>query len=382
MCCRGGPGAAGDKDSSQEDTVIDVATMQQGESDTAAAYAAVAGGVFYNRTSGWSGKTYEEAITFCSSKENTPQLCPYESYCPLGERKLPYGGGIGEDELEDCPDGKSWAPISDAHNDWVQIGRDGEGMCLTYMNMNLMEPVWGLTGEDSYGFTGYLMCCPKDGADGINEGESDSDKVASNTTVAPQTPQTDATDKEDDEIEHSPSFDYVRENFKPTWYSRGEGWTGQTYNEATDFCSSTPRDDGQKQMLCPFAAYCPMGPQNKPFGGFREETSGISWSPVANDENWWVQTGVAEGPCMFYNVLHEGPPDWGLSGNDNEGITRHVLCCDESEVLHTIGGIGGHGSVDETEPAAAPAQPAPKPTPPLTITDSYGADAENFEPIW
>jgi hypothetical protein len=60
---------------------------------------------------------------------------------------------------------------------------------------------------------------------------------------------------------------------------------------------------------------------------------------------------------MFYNVLNNGHPDWGMTGKDNEEITRHVMCCNEPKVMSVIGGIGGHdigeeiSSSDESEPA-------------------------------
>lgn len=32
---------------------------------------------------------------------------------------------------------------------------------------------------------------------------------------------------------------------------------------------------------------------------------------------------------MKYIDLKPHPPAWGLTGKDNEGITRHIKCCDE-----------------------------------------------------
>jgi len=77
-------------------------------------------------------------------------------------------------------------------------------------------------------------------------------------------------------------------------------------------------------MLCPYDAYCPLGEDSDPFGGLTEED--VSWAPVINGQNNWVGLG-AYATCKQYDPLHPAEPAWGITGNDNEYITRHVMCC-------------------------------------------------------
>jgi hypothetical protein len=97
------------------------------------------------------------------------------------------------------------------------------------------------------------------------------------------------------------------------------GWVGQTYSSAEQFCRSKSR------VLCPQPAVCPgqPGAENVPFGGVKE---GVAWVPLDSD-NEWVQVGQ-EDSCVLYAELYNHPsPDWGLTGDDNESITRHIVCC-------------------------------------------------------
>ena len=60
---------------------------------------------WYNRPKGWMGRTYSEAVEFCSKTHEGFALCPREAICPLGEDSEPLGGfRLG-------PKG-SWVPIS------------------------------------------------------------------------------------------------------------------------------------------------------------------------------------------------------------------------------------------------------------------------------
>ena len=51
--------------------------------------------VWYDRSSGWDGTTYREAVGFCSSLGEGTELCPYEAYCPEGARHIPLNGYMG-----------------------------------------------------------------------------------------------------------------------------------------------------------------------------------------------------------------------------------------------------------------------------------------------
>ena len=123
-----------------------------------------------------------------------------------------------------------------------------------------------------------------------------------------------------------PPVDYyalVKEQFDPVFFDRGTGWDGQTYISAVQFCRSKSR------VLCPETAVCPHQPgaEDLPIGGAKD---GVAWVPLDSD-NVWVQVGQ-ENSCALYADLYQHPePAWGLTGEDNESITRHIVCCrDES----------------------------------------------------
>ena len=110
--------------------------------------------IWFDRSSGWKGQTYGEALLFCGTHdEGNFAPCPYEVYCPGNGEKLLFG--------EDFVEGnQAWAPISDDFNDWVQIGK-GNGevpMCMTYSELHQTEPVWGITGEGNEEMTRHILC--------------------------------------------------------------------------------------------------------------------------------------------------------------------------------------------------------------------------------
>ena len=114
--------------------------------------------------------------------------------------------------------------------------------------------------------------------------------------------------------------------FDPVFFDRDSGWVGQTYAAAQQFC------DSKSRILCPKPAICPHQPgaEEVPVNGIME---GVVWVPL-DTENLWVQIGQ-EWTCRNYGDLFDHPsPMWGLTGEDNESITRHIVCCrDGSEVL-------------------------------------------------
>ena len=71
---------------------------------------------------------------------------------------------------------------------------------------------------------------------------------------------------------------------------------------------------------------CPGGASDLPYGGARNHPS-VSWVPNGSSYNTWVQVGE-ENACVPYENFHpETHPSWGITGEDNELITRHILCC-------------------------------------------------------
>ena len=51
------------------------------------------------------------------------------------------------------------------------------------------------------------------------------------------------------------------------------------------------------------------------------------WIPILDAHNKWVQAG-AEERCVRYSVMHRGEgPEWGMTGEGSEDVTRNVMCC-------------------------------------------------------
>jgi len=287
--------------------------------------------VWYDRTTGWKGHSYNAAVEFCADLGDNHKLCPYEAYCPLGKNSNPYGGGFeSEGSL-------LWAPVSDSYNDWVQIGTEslydsltsnveGEVPCATYMNIHLQNPSWGEDGKGSWEFTGKILCCRS-----MDGGAKWTVGTAPPTTKHPSTPPTqkpspEPTSKPSHKPTESPTepnaYDKVVVEYNPKWYNREQGWKGQSYYEAVGFCSSLGNDIGEPMMLCPFEAYCPYGEGGIPFGG---AGSLSSWAPVNDFDNDWVEIG-STNPCVMYTSIYSDKPSWGETGVGNEAETRNILC--------------------------------------------------------
>lgn len=121
--------------------------------------------IWYNRSSGWYGTSYQEGIDFCASQkqqgDDNPnnnansnvnmvmmQLCPYEAYCPTGANHIPLGGfrvdtiengyggsGLGSGSSaavsgSGSSSSSSRSPIADYQDGWVQVG--SYNACLQY----------------------------------------------------------------------------------------------------------------------------------------------------------------------------------------------------------------------------------------------------------
>ena len=111
-------------------------------------------------------------------------------------------------------------------------------------------------------------------------------------------------------------------------------WDGSFFH-AFEFCGKN-----YARVPCPYVAYCPLGPGQKPLGGTKNDYFGQSWAPIykhtnddpPRDEIDWVQLGN-DGTCELYSKLNDGKqPSWANTpgGDDEEGIARHLLCCLEN----------------------------------------------------
>ena len=97
--------------------------------------------------------------------------------------------------------------------------------------------------------------------------------------------------------------------------------------------------------------------------GVRED--GESWAPVADSQNDWVQVGK-DGECNLYSNSEKEKPAWGTTGENNEEITRHIMCCD---------GAGGGDDAGDSE--SSPSQP-----PPSAMTEWEQQIQDAHRPSW
>lgn len=182
--------------------------------------------VWFDRSTGWKGQTYEEAKEFClSHSEYIP--CPYEIYCPPTD-----GSGVGKKLLAGVmdSDGESWSAVINAPNEWVQVGTGGE--CDLYSSLYGQGPEWGLSGVNNEAISRHIMCCRshpiQQGSEWNPPNEADSE---GNDYVDKPLPSTDELREE------AAIFKSVHETFNPRWFGRNSGWTGQTYQQGVDFCA-------------------------------------------------------------------------------------------------------------------------------------------------
>jgi hypothetical protein len=106
--------------------------------------------------SGYVFKDYswDRAAQYCTEQGMT--LCNYKDYCPQGPGKLP---------VYPLPKIDTWAPVSDSHNQWVQLG--DARMCKLHTDVckgpnqwcdKDGKPKWGNQSRKE-GFRKAFMCC-------------------------------------------------------------------------------------------------------------------------------------------------------------------------------------------------------------------------------
>lgn len=253
--------------------------------------------VWFDRSTGWKGQTYQEALDFCASfNDDIP--CPYEVYCPTDDKSL-ISGVMDHD-------GESWAAVANMNNEWVQVGISGE--CILYTDKYKKEPQWGLDGKNNEMITRHIMCCrrhpyeegsvwdvPNEPGSGGNDyvhkpltattaseaassAESSAGNASDNIEVSPNL-NTGGTAEESTVATPTDTASYadlaaaeglnymteweinIQNAHHPAWFSNEFGWQGTTYLDAQAFCESIPHGAGTLQ-LCPLQAYCPNGPRN------------------------------------------------------------------------------------------------------------------------
>jgi len=272
--------------------------------------------VVHDRMSGWTGQTYVEAYEFCGSKESKIP-CTYESLCP---------NDIGGEEPIGFEEGPIWAPIEDSVDTWVEIS-DG-GYCEKHTNLQKFKDV-----------TRYVLCCRAAGEAAGGKDHGDIPFTLASMPAAATTPMTPSLEQQPKPafsaaaaaagaqislVEMENIYKVSEERFRPVGYDRFQGWTGQTYGGALEFCALQ-----DSKIPCPYEAICPMGSNGPPVGGENDGPNG-AWAPIMDSANGWVQIGHKD-TCTKYADMKPHPPMWGLSGKESEAITPHIKCCDEPE---------------------------------------------------
>jgi len=309
MCCQPGQSnvVAGNENSSPEtadDAMASVNQLDELFYTVSSAYRPI----WYDRTTGWQGQTYQEALTWCDAYNNYIP-CPFEVYCP--NQKSLMAGKLDQE-------GESWAPVINQENEWVQVGTGG--VCQLYSERYGTKPDWGVTGANNEAITRHIMCCRAHALPHDEVPQQQSDEYVIKATNPPLRPPTDAIEQHDEESEFNLEMLEVSltQHYNPIWFDRETGWKGQTYQEARDFCQKL-----NDYIPCPFVVYCP-GDGTKVLGGRKD--GGESWAAVIDANNEWVQVG-AGGECNLYSATEGETPAWGLTGENNEEITRHIMCC-------------------------------------------------------
>uniref|UniRef100_A0A0G4GIV5 DUF7495 domain-containing protein n=1 Tax=Chromera velia CCMP2878 TaxID=1169474 RepID=A0A0G4GIV5_9ALVE len=223
----------------------------------------------------WAG-----AASFCQSKGAS--LCSINDVCPGGAPTSlqPYPSNpfvSGEDQ---------WAPVSDAVNEWIQIGVGGpyHPTCRLHIP-HFGPPAWGVDGVPQ-AHSAFVLCCKDE------------------TTVAQQ--------------------------FRPvTFFNSWEG-SSESYTDASSFCAQ------QGSSLCHSWEICPNG---SPVSGLFFPQNGIDrWAPVADSSDEWVQVGdtsVGGGHprCRVHNQNFPGTW-WGLDSSPNPW-SGDIYCCADPTTTST-----------------------------------------------
>ena len=283
--------------------------------------------IWYDRNSGWNGKSWGEAKEFCASQIGEGnlrmRLCQLGVYCPLpnqspmqGPRKTPTDDDRG-----------AWAPFGNLANGWVRVDDDPQS-CAVYNSVFGTLPDWGLSGEGAEAITQNIMCCKSTHTTSTSEPTKAPVKAVvaepsgNEETTPVSSPDISAatsvvTAKPTNDVIVAATFDKTNDKYVPFWFDRSV-WKGTSYLDALEFCGT------RGWSLCPYEAYCPLGPGPHLYDGVKNEAS--SWAPLIDVPNGWVQVG-SEGTCETYNSMHPHPPLWGLNGEGDEDLTAHIMCC-------------------------------------------------------
>ncbi|CAB9504894.1 TECPR [Seminavis robusta] len=210
-------------------------------------------------------KSYDQAKEFCESQGGS--LASGADMCPSDGSGQPYFG---------IQSGDHWAPASDYHNAWVQVGtHPGDAPTCSFIRDTLHDPAWGLDGnvKETYE-SNYIIC-----------------------------------------------------NMRTAIYGPSYTTNIKSYDQALAFCNARGGTLASKSDICPLSS-------TVPYFGTQE---GDQWTPVFNYINAWVQVGVEPSgipTCSDYRDTHGGvDPNWGVDGNHKETWESNFVICASNRVL-------------------------------------------------
>ncbi|CAB9506250.1 Similarities with uniprot P08640 Saccharomyces cerevisiae YIR019c STA1 (Partial), partial [Seminavis robusta] len=209
-------------------------------------------------------KSYDQAQEFCESQGGS--LASGADICPLDGSAQPYFG---------IQSGDHWAPASDYHNAWVQVGTHpwNAPTCSLHRDThNGVDPDWGLDGNMKQSWESQYIVC----------------------------------------------------NMRTAVYGPSYTTNIKGYYQADAFCKAKGGTLASRSDICPLSLTVPY------FGS----QTGDQWTPVADYGNAWVQVGVhsVASSCGFHRDTY-GDPWWGVDGNLKQPYESNFIICASNRVL-------------------------------------------------
>ncbi|CAB9509704.1 Cupin superfamily protein [Seminavis robusta] len=211
-------------------------------------------------------KSYDQAQDFCESQGGS--LASVADICPLDGSAQPYFG---------IQSGDHWAPASDYHNAWVQVGvHSSASTCASHRDShNGVDPDWGLDGTMKQSYeSNYIVC-----------------------------------------------------NMRTAIYGPSYTTNVKSYDQANAFCNAKGGTLASRSDICPLNSVVPY------FG----TQLGDQWTPVADYNNSWIQVGEQPSgvpTCSYHRETHGGvDPNWGVDGNHKQPFEANFVICASNRVL-------------------------------------------------
>jgi len=310
---------------------------------------------WFNRTTGWVGQTYQEALMFCTEQhvqgvevegggegggssneeDHRMQLCPYEVYCPTGPHHIPLGGYRTDMDVNGSIDGDvSRSAISNYPNGWVEVGE--HNACAQY---TLLDPVMDAYGGSSEakskvdamldeivsnqaatdeqqqqvqqggGLAGTFNPMVKPGPAAITEelvakanmeaaSTAYGQVVSQKAPMSQQQQQSPPSSSSSSSSQTTNAYQYEASDISLTLHEKFKPlWLSgaEGWNGGSHADAIAFCKTIRNKTLCPYSAMCPHGPGHAVMGGRHQlefNVDGEQYAPVLGGENHWVMIGT------------------------------------------------------------------------------------------